>query len=315
MALKGLAGRWNGGADVETGMLLMTLAMILLPGIDAVSKLLTATLAPGQVAWGRFAFQTGLLLPLMWLMRQPMRSRQIGTHACRGALIAIAIVLFVWALKYLPIANAVAIFFVEPLILTVFSAVFLGEALGRRRVLAVIAGLLGALIVIRPNWSAFGPAAVLPLGTAVCFAGYLTLTRHMGATENAMSLQLWSGMFAGLFLTIALVFGTGAEIPVLTAAWPDARELLLFVALGIIATLGHVLIAQAFRRAPAGVLAPFQYLEILSATLLGVLLFADWPDAGTWLGTVVIVAAGLYVYTGERRAGQDALPDRPERPR
>lgn len=301
--MKGLRHRWSGATEVETGMLLMTVAMILLPGIDAVSKLLTATLAPGQVAWGRFAFQTALLLPLMWLTGQPMRTRQIGIHACRGALIACAIVLFVWALKYLPIANAVAIFFVEPLILTLLSAIFLGEALGRRRLLAVTAGLLGALIVIRPNWSAFGAAAVLPLGTAFCFAGYLTLTRHMGATENAMSLQLWSGMFAALYLTLVLVLGTGAGIEVVQATWPDGRELLLFVALGLIATLGHVLIAQAFRRAPAGVLAPFQYLEILSATLLGALVFAELPDAVTLLGTTIIIAAGLYVYRGERRNG------------
>ena len=286
--------------EVEIGMGLMALAMLLIPGIDAIAKLLSATLAPGQVAWGRFVFQTVLLLPLMLATRRRIRSGQPLVHAARGALLAAAILLLFWALRYLPIANAIAIFFVEPLVLTLFSAWFLGEPIGRRRLAAVLVGFLGALVVIRPNWAAFGWPALLPLGTAVCFAGYLTLTRRCAAVEEPLAMQLWAGIFAALILSVVVLAGEGLAVDVLDPSWPDGREWALLVALGAVSAVGHVIIAFAFRYAPAGVLAPFQYLEIISATLLGLLLFGDFPDAVTWAGTALIVGSGLYVFLLER---------------
>jgi len=292
--------------NVEKGMALMALTMVLVPGIDAVAKLLSATLPPGQVACGRFVFQTAILLPLMLLTRRRIRSGQPGVHAARGVLLAGAILLLFWALKYLPIANAIAIFFVEPLVLTLFSAVFLGESVGLRRLGAVGVGLVGALVVIRPNWAAFGWPAVLPLGTAVCFAGYLALTRHSAAAEEPLAMQLWAGLFAALALGVTVAIGAGLDIPVIAVTWPGAREWGLLVLLGLLSALGHVMLAFAFRYAAAGILAPFQYLEIISATLLGVLLFGDFPDPMTWAGTAVIVAAGMYVFVRERRLAEAA---------
>lgn len=288
-------------SDAETGMALMAATMLMVPGIDAIAKVLSATLAPGQVAWGRFVFQTAILFPLMVVMGRHPRTIQPGVHAARGALIAGAILLLFWALKYLPIANAIAIFFVEPLILTLLSAVFLGERIGPRRLGAVLLGLVGALIVIRPNWSLFGWAAVLPLGAACCFAGYLALTRHSAAAEHPLTMQLWAGFFAALLLTLVLLAGQGFTLAPIDPAWPDTRDWGLLVALGLLSAIGHVMLAFAFRLTAAGILAPFQYLEIISATLLGLLLFGDFPDAVTWLGTALIVAAGLYVFLRERR--------------
>ena len=197
-------------------------------------------------------------------------------------------------------ANAIAIFFVEPLVLTLFSAWFLGERVGRRRLAAVVVGFMGALVVIRPNWAAFGWPALLPLGTAVCFAGYLTLTRRSAVAEEPLAMQLWAGIFAALALSVAVLAGEGFAIAVLDPAWPDAREWALLVGLGLVSAVGHVIIAFAFRHAPAGILAPFQYLEIISATILGFLLFGDFPDTLTWAGTAVIVGSGLYVFLLER---------------
>jgi len=157
------------------------------------------------------------------------------------------------------------------------------------------------MIVIRPNWEAFGWAAILPLGTAICFAGYLTLTRHAAAAEEPLVMQLWAGLFAMIVLSITIMLGAGLEIPVIDPVWPAPREWALLVALGLLSAIGHVMLAFAFGYAPAGILAPFQYLEILSATLLGVILFGDFPDAITWLGTGLIVGAGLYVFLLERR--------------
>ena len=299
----GSAGEPVAYRSAEFGMGLMTVAMLMVPGIDAIAKVLSATLAPGQVAWGRFVFQTVVLLPVMILLRARIATMQPGIHAARGLLLAGAILLLFWALKYLPIANAIAIFFVEPLILTLMSAAFLGERLGARRLAAVALGLAGALVVIRPNWALHGWAAILPLGTAICFAGYLTLTRHAAAAEHPLAMQLWAGLFAALGLSVTIAGGQASGIAVIDPSWPIPREWALLLALGLISAVGHVMLAFAFRFAEAGLLAPFQYLEIISATLLGLLLFGDFPDPLTWVGTTMIVAAGLYVFLHERSRG------------
>ena len=291
-------------------MALMVAAMFVVPWMDAIAKHLAQSLAPAQVTWGRFLFQTLLLLPLMLVGGRPVWDGRLGLHAARGVMMALAILCLVWGLKYLPLANAIAIFFVEPLILTLFGLLFLGESVGWRRLLAVAVGLGGALVVIRPNWALFGWAAVLPLGTAVFFAGYLALTRHMAVTGDAVVLQFWAGLFGALVLTATQLAGA-AGVESLAPAWPSPVQWLLMVAMGALSILGHMLIAHAFRRASAGILAPFQYMEIISATALGLLLFGDFPDAMTLAGTAVIIGSGLYVFHRERKVAHRpvAVPD------
>jgi len=307
---------------VETGMLLMAAAMLIVPSLDAFAKLLAQTLSPGEVVFGRFAMQTVCIAPLLLIGRARARaalSQPVAIHASGrlprlafqalgGTLIAAAVMLLVWALQTMPIANAIAIFFVEPLILTLFSAVLLREQVGWRRLAAVAVGLVGALIVIRPNWSEFGWASLLPLGTATCFAGYLTITRHMAQTGDRVRLQFWLGLFAALSLGIALLVGDAAGVAVLAIAWPAPWQLGVLAGMGAVSAVTHLLISQAFGRAPAAVLAPFQYLEIISATILGLAMFGDFPDAITWLGTAVIVGAGLYVFQRERTLARRPAP-------
>ena len=291
------------GQDAEKGMLIMAVAMLLVPGMDAIAKALSATVPPGQVAWSRFFFQIVFMLPVLLVVRGgvPGVPLQLVPQALRGALMGTAALCFFWALKHLPLADAIAIFFVEPLILTLFSALFLGEPIGWRRVSAAVVGFAGALIVIRPTWEIFGWSALLPLGAATCFAGYLTLTRYLAPRHSAVGMQVWAGVFGTLVLSVALAAGALFDLPVIDPVWPTAGEWGLLVALGALGSLAHMMVVFAFRYAAAGVLAPFQYLEIISATLLGLLIFGDFPDATTWLGTAVIVGAGLYVFHRERR--------------
>lgn len=297
---------WAGrDGTVERGMVLMIAAMLVVPSLDAIAKWLSATLSPGEVAWGRFFFQSLMLAPLIVFARRPLGAHP-GLQALRGILIAVALLCFTAALQVMPLADCIAIFFVEPLALTVFSALFLGEPIGWRRLAAVGVGFAGALIVIRPSYEVFGIEAALPLATAVCFANYLVLTRRLVVDGDALALQFTASVFATLTLTVALAFGAVAEVPVLEVTWPDAGELWLLVGLGAIATVSHLVIVIAFRMAPAGVLAPFQYLEIISATALGLILFGDFPDALTWTGVVIIVASGLYVFHRERVAARGA---------
>lgn len=288
----------------EIGMVAMASAMLFVPGIDAIAKFLATDLSPTAIACYRFAVQTAVLVPLAILTGRSLATRHWGLHAARGALLGTALILLIWALQYLPLANAIAIFFVEPLILTLMSFVFLGERFGPRRLVAVVIGLAGALIVIRPNWAEFGWASVLPLCTAVFFAGYLALTRRSATDEDPVILQLWAGLLGTVFLALVSLAGGLLDIEVLAPAWPTAPHWMWLAAMGVISAVSHVMIGFAFARAPASVLAPFQYLEIISATALGFLVFGDFPDALTWLGTAIIIGAGLYVFFRERKLEQ-----------
>jgi S-adenosylmethionine uptake transporter len=203
--------------------------------------------------------------------------------------------IFFAALRYLPLADAIAIFFVEPLLLTLCSALFLGEQVGWRRMGAVLVGLLGAMIVVRPSFATFGLAALLPLGAAMSFALYLLLTRWLSQRENSAHMQFYAGVSGCLVMSVALLVGQSWYISVLDPVTPTLAQWGLLAALGAIATIGHWLVVIAFKRAPASVLAPLQYLEILGATVLGWFLFDDFPDPVAWLGIAIIIGSGLYV--------------------
>jgi len=163
------------------------------------------------------------------------------------------------------------------------------------------AGLVGAMIVIRPNWTAFGPAAIYPLFTAFCFASYLLITRKMTQKGGRMALQFWIGVFAALSLAVATVIGDPLGAPALTLRWPGGYEVFLCACMGLASAVSHQMIAHALARAEAGVLAPLQYLEIISATLIGWFVFGSFPDRLTWLGTAIIIGAGIYVFYRERQ--------------
>jgi S-adenosylmethionine uptake transporter len=273
--------------------------MLILPGIDAIAKWLSGAISSGQIAWSRFFFQTLLMLPLYLRTRGPVLTPALPMHAMRGALIALATLLFFSALKYLPLADAISIFFVEPLILTLLSALFLAEPVGWRRMTAVAVGFAGSLLIIRPSFQALGLPALLPLGTALSFAVYLILTRKLALHEHPARMQFYAGLFGGLVMTAALVGGDALDIAVLSFVWPNREQWLLLASLGVIATTGHLMVVHAFQRGSAGLLAPFQYVEIIGATILGVIFFADFPDALTWTGVGIIVGSGMYIFHRE----------------
>ncbi|MEL6266815.1 MAG: DMT family transporter [Pseudomonadota bacterium] len=294
------AGHAAGGAGAVA---VMSLAMLLAPGMDVLAKLATDTVSPAVAALGRFAAQTAILVPLVLIAGQTGRPGWL--HLAGGMCLATALFCITAAVAVMPVANAIAIFFVEPLILTLISVPLLGERIGWRRVAAVLTGLGGAVVVLRPNLAAYGPEAALPLGAAVAFALYLVVTRVLSLRGQRLAMQLWTGaVAAGVLAVLVLVANAlmGPAAPgVLAATPPDGRVLGLMLAMGVLACLTHQMLAFAFSRAEAGALAPLQYLEIISATLLGWLVFGDFPDAMTWLGTAIIIGAGLYVLERERQ--------------
>ena len=287
----------------QAGLAIMTLAMLLAPGMDVFAKLLTQTTSPGQVTLGRFLVQTMLLIPLVLTAGQWSAPRLV--HVLAGFFLGIALVSINTAFQVMPIVNAIAIFFVEPLVLTILSVVILGERIGWRRLIAVLVGLIGAMVVIRPNWAAFGPTAVLPLLAALCFAAYMLVTKVMAAGRNKLALQLWSGMFALAFLAVFTVIGDLGGVAIAELHVPVWREIWLYAAMGGLAVLSHQMIVHALARADASLAAPMQYLEIVSATLFGWWIFSDFPDPLTWAGAAIIIGAGLYVFYRERRIQQE----------
>ena len=290
--------------SVEIAVALMVVAVLILPAIDAIAKLLSATVPAGQVAWARFVVQAALMAPFVaaGFRRAPVAN--LGFQAARGILIATTTVFIFAAVKLMPIADAIAIFFVEPLIVALLSAIFLGERIGWRRILAAIVGFAGALIVVRPSYDLFGVTALLPLGAALCFAIYIVLTRRLAQSQDPVVLQFNSGLSGLVFMSLALVIGHALEIPVFTPVWPTPWEWSLLALSGAIATAGHFMITLAIRHVEAGVLAPIQYLEIVGATGYGLWLFGDFPDSVTWVGIAIIVGSGLYIFHRERVRGR-----------
>jgi len=286
-------------------MLMMIVAMLALPGIDAIAKWLAGSISSGQVTWSRFFFQIILMSPLLLKTRGPWLTPALWLHAARGAMIAFATLFFFSGLAYLPMADAIAIFFIEPLLVTLLSALFFGEAIHWRRISAISLGLVGALIIIRPSFAEVGFAALYPVATAFCFSFYILLTRKLVHNEDPIRLQFFAGIFGCLVMGVALGYGTVSNVAILAAVWPSQNEWFLLGALGLIATACHLLIAHAYRLASIGILAPFQYVEIIGATILGLLIFNDFPDAMTWLGIAIIVGSGMYVFHRESKLASE----------
>lgn len=279
----------------------MLLAMILLPLMDVIAKHLTSFMASGQIVWSRMLFQSMFLIPCLWPLRHKLKVRQWYLFAARGILIATATLFFFTSLTKMPVADALAIFFVEPLILTLLSPLFLGETIGRRRITAVITGFIGAVFIIQPSMKAFGIYAVLPLGAALCFAMYLVITRKLAQDTSAVVIQLYTGIAGLITMSVALLIGNAMGLGVLQISPPDTGHWGLLVLLGAIACVGHLLLVRAFRFADASALAPFHYFEIIGAVVFGWYFFSDIPSAATWLGITIIIGSGIYIYLREQR--------------
>jgi drug/metabolite transporter (DMT)-like permease len=200
-------------------------------------------------------------------------------------------------------AEAAAVSFASPILITVLSVPVLAEVVGLRRWMAVAAGLLGVLVVVRPGTAAFQPAALFALASSVCWSTASVLTRKMAAGERATTTLLWSAV-SGFVVLSAMLPGQ--------AIWPAPAHLALAVVLGVVASSGQYLLVLAYRYAAASLLAPFSYLQLIWATVLGWLVFGALPDGMTLLGAAIIVASGLYTAGRERRRSAAKALSRPD---
>lgn len=286
--------------NIRRGIVLMVLGALLVPGLDAAAKLLGGRhgMPAGEIALLRFVLQCLMVLPFLVALEgwRSLRIRHVRLNLLRGALLGVASFLFFLALKSMPLADATAIFFVEPMMVTLLSALVLKESVGWRRIAAVLVGFLGAVIVIRPNFVALGLVATLPLMTAALVAVYLILSRHLAARTSPLAMHFYAGIGGSLVMLVACLGGMAAGMSEMAIVMPRGQTVWgLLMVMGVFGTLGHLLFVQAYRFAPASLLAPFSYFEIVSATVLGLVLFGDMPDLGKGMGIAIIVASGVYI--------------------
>ncbi|MFN3723123.1 MAG: DMT family transporter [Paracoccaceae bacterium] len=279
--------------DTKSGILLMVLAIFCFSTMDAAAKGLISRYPVPQVVWARFAGQV-LIVALLLGPRLPqmVRTRWPMLHLIRSACQLGAIACFFSALPYIGLAEATALGDLNPVLITLGAALFLGERLGPRRIAGVGAALIGALIIIRPGLSVFTPAALLPLAAAVFYSVNALLTRRLGPHETAWTPMILAALFGMAVTSASLPF---VWVPVPMADWP------LFALIGVLGTAAQLALIRAFTLAEAGSVAPFAYVGLIFAAGWGYVFYAEVPDLPTIVGALVIVLAGLYVWHRETR--------------
>ncbi|WP_050602653.1 DMT family transporter [Ruegeria sp. 6PALISEP08] len=295
------------------GIVLMLGFCVLAPLGDAMAKLLGETTPLGLLVTVRFAAQALVLIPLIVLTGRPWRmsGRILRLTVIRTLLHIVGITAMFSALKFLPMADAIAIAFVMPFIMLLLGKFVLGEEVGIRRLAACIVGFAGTLLVIQPSFAEVGAPALLPLIVAVVFALFMLVTRQIAKETDPVSLQAVSGVFATLILAPVLLVGTQLDIWEISVILPGPDMYWLLFAIGALGTIAHLLMTWSLRYAPAATLAPMQYLEIPVATLIGWMIFSDLPDGLAAIGIAITIAAGLYVILRERATARSAPTETP----
>ena len=290
------AGR-GAGRRTLAGIGFLVLAMGLLPLADGIAKYLSAGYPVLIIVWGRFSAHLLCALPLA-IWRDGPRAlwpTRPGLHVLRGVFLLGSSLSFFSAISLMPLADALALMFVYPFVVTLLAPLALGEQVGTRRWIAVVVGFLGVLVVVKPGSGIYGAGTPLALGAGAQFACYIIATRKLAG---------------GAPPAVALSFAAAVGAVIMNGALPwfwvplDLRAVLLLGLLGLLYAIGHALIMEAFERAAAAVLAPLGYTEIVGAALVGLVLFGDFPDPSTWSGIVVIVASGVYIAVREGRGDQ-----------
>lgn len=284
-------------------MIFMIAATLIVPAGDVISKFLTSFIGPMEITLYRYLFQALFLALAIAVFKGSFRFQRahIGLLCLGGATSALTLIALIGAFKVMPVATAIAIFFVEPLILTLLSVFLLGEKVGWRRYAAIAVGMFGALVVIRPNWATFGWPAIFPLFAALAFAFNAIAIRKLSSHMSGLTIQFWFSAFAVGFLIVGLGGATALGFFTFEAGAMELPYLAIFPLQGILSAFTFYLFTEAFRRSEASVIAPFQYIEIIGATMMGYLAFGDFPDALTWVGTAIILMSGIYVFRRERQ--------------
>jgi drug/metabolite transporter (DMT)-like permease len=288
--------------EVVIGIVLMSASALIVPGLDAIAKYLTIRIPALELAFLRFLAST-IVIAIYAALTGQLRTlwpRQVVLQLLRGVAIGVTSVFFFAAVKIMPIADALAIAYVEPVIVVMLSAFVLNETVGRKRWIACLIGLVGTLVIVRPSIAVFGWQALLPLASAVSFALYHLSNRALAGQSTITGAMFMTSLGGTLSLGPALVLTTWFGFAGQIAVVPDLEAWLFILGMVAIALVSHSLSLRAYNRAGVAVLAPLGYLELISATILGYIFFDTLPTWPTWIGMALIAGGGVYSILVER---------------
>jgi drug/metabolite transporter (DMT)-like permease len=290
-------------SDRLLGIGLMLLALTFFAFLDTCAKWLNQTLHPMQTIWLRFVFSVVFVFAIFNPIRMPgiMATKRPFLQAIRSLFLFLSTLLNFFALNYLQLAETTAIIFATPLAVALLAGPILGEWVGPRRLLAIGVGFIGVLIITRPGLAGFKPAYLLSLGCVIAYAGYSITTRMLAAHDPPQTTMIYSGFFGAVVMT--------GLVPLFPGPIPPPSIWLVAILMGALGAYGHYLLILAHGRAPAPILAPFIYTQIVTMTGLGYLAFGDIPDRATLIGAGIVVLCGLYLLYRERVQG--ARPSAP----
>ncbi len=282
------------------------------PMLDVAAKLASDSIPVGQITTARFVVQCVLMAPFIWIMKLSLHvpREYWGALVLRAALLFFATFCFIAAIRVMPLADALAIVFVEPFIVLLVGKFYLGEDVGPRRVGAAVVGFVGVLFVIQPSFAVFGAVALFPLGTAVAFAFYILVTRGLSHKIHPVTLQFYTGLIASLICLPVMIFGQGSGSELFDPVWPTELVWVWLLGVGVFATISHMMMTYALSLAPSATLAPMQYLELPVATVFGYMVFGDFPNALSQIGIGIIISTGLYMIHRERVTAKQLVSER-----
>lgn len=287
------------------GILLIIAAFVTFSMLDTTAKYLVQHYPPAQVVWVRYAGHL-VIAAVIFLPRHGLgllQSQRLGLQVVRSLLLFGATCANFAALQYLQLAETASIFFSTPLMVAVLAVPLLGEHIGPRRWSAILIGFVGVMIVVRPGLGLVHWAISLSLLAALCAGLYQIATRKLAGTDRVATTQFYTALIGALAIT-----------PLVPFVWemPNLYDALLMVCLGALGGFGHWMLILAHRLAPAPILAPFNYIQLLPMVILGYLVFGDLPDVWTLLGAGVVLSSGLYLFYRERKIkaaeARSALP-------
>lgn len=286
----------SGTTDPRRAIGLMVLAMLTFSLMDVTVKTLAPTIGVLPTIWARYAGQMLVVLVIVLPhLRSAVRTDYPLLQFLRSLSLLCATGFFFIGLSTIPLTSAAALMATNPVFITLGAMLFLGERVGLRRGLAIIAGLAGAWIVIRPGSETFTPAALTPLAAAMCYSCYALLTRRVGRSEDPWTSLFYTGLVGTVITSLAVPF-----------AWtpPTPTDWAFIAALAATGTVGQLFLIRALTAGEAAMLAPYSYTSLVFATVWGIVFFAEWPDAMSIFGMVVIACAGLYVWHRETAAAR-----------
>ena len=275
-------------------ILLMIGAVFCFASMDATAKYLMKEIGPAQTIWARYTVQavivTVFILPKINVYG---RTNYPKLQFLRSVALMMATTLFFFAFSRLGLAEASAIFNISPVLITLGAFLFLREKIGPRRLIGIIVSLLGALLIIRPGTGVFSIYALLPLGAAIFYSTYSLATRFVGTDESPWTSLFYSAIFGAICYSIYIAFHW----------YPMSNNaILLTIIIGLFGTAGHICLIRALTLGEASLVAPFIYTNLMFTTTWGFVLFGNLPDFWTIVGALIIVAAGIYVWSRERAA-------------